>query len=144
MCSITLEYTKLDVPFGTDNQRTKHFNSFCKSEELGYVKKSQNWTFKVNFLFQKSSESFYFFSMKNKSLGAHFLFKWFFGNFNFKTPLLLRSCPIFDETQLHRFALSSGYQYHMQHLILPTSEVMLTKYVPSLKLTARFFSYKFK
>ena len=44
------------------------------------------------------------FSMKNKSLGAHFLLKWFFSNFNFKTPLLLKLCPIFDEAQLHGFA----------------------------------------
>ena len=39
-----------------------------------------------------------FFSMKNKGLGAHFLLKSFFCNFNFKTPLLLKSCSIFDET----------------------------------------------
>ena len=26
-----------------------------------------------------------FFSLRNKILGAHFLLKWFFGNFNFKT-----------------------------------------------------------
>ena len=31
--------------------------------------------------------------MKNKSLGAHFLLKWFFGNFTF----LLKSDPIFKE-----------------------------------------------
>ena len=34
---------------------------------------------------QKSSESFcFFFSLRNKILGAPFLVKWFFGNFNFK------------------------------------------------------------
>ena len=38
--SIILGYTKLDVPCGTDNQRTKYFIFFCKSMELGLVK---NW-----------------------------------------------------------------------------------------------------
>ena len=47
--SIILRYTKLDVPCGTDNQRTKHFIYFFKSAELGYVKKRQHWTFNVNF-----------------------------------------------------------------------------------------------
>jgi hypothetical protein len=42
--------------------------------------------------------------MKNKSLGAHLFVKIIFGIFNFKTPLLLKSCPIFDEAQLHGFA----------------------------------------
>ena len=35
--------------------------------------------------------------MKNKSLGAHFFKKIIFGNFNFKTLLLLKLCGIFDE-----------------------------------------------
>ena len=36
----------------------------------------ENWTFKVNFLYQKSSESFwFFFSLKNNRLGAHFLLR---------------------------------------------------------------------
>ena len=60
------------------------------------VRKCQNLTFKVNFLRQKSFESFrIFFSIKNTSLGANFLLKFFFDNFNFWTPLLLKSCPIF-------------------------------------------------
>ena len=54
--TLVLGYTKLDIPCGTDNHRTKHF--FCKFAELGHVKKWQNWTFKVNSLFQKSLESF--------------------------------------------------------------------------------------
>ena len=41
---------------------------------------------------------FLFFSMKNKCLGTHFLLKSYFCNFNFKTRLLLKSSPIFDET----------------------------------------------
>ena len=47
---------------------------------------------------QKLSESFWiFFSLKNKSLGAHFLLIWFFGNFNLKKTLLLKSGPIVDK-----------------------------------------------
>ena len=42
--------------------------------------------------------------MKNKSLGANFLLKLFIGNFNLKTPLFLKLCPVFDEAQLHGFA----------------------------------------
>ena len=38
---------------------------------MGSCQKVQNLTFKVNFLCQKSSESFSFFSLKNTNLGAH-------------------------------------------------------------------------
>ena len=38
-----------------------------------------------------------FFSLKIKSLGADFLIKWFFSNFNFKTTFSLKSDLIFDE-----------------------------------------------
>ena len=31
---------KLDVPCGTDNQRTKHFDFLCNTVELGLIK---NW-----------------------------------------------------------------------------------------------------
>ena len=34
--------------------------------------------------------------MKKEILGAHFLLKLFFGNFNFKTTYFLKSGPIFD------------------------------------------------
>ena len=48
------------------------------------VKKCPNLTFKVNFLCQKSSESFsIFFSLKNTNLGAHFLLLTFFDKINF-------------------------------------------------------------
>ena len=65
---------------------------FCKSAELSAKIGLSKWMSKI-------IRIFLFFSMKNKSLGAHLL-KWFFGNFNFKTPLLLKFCPIFDEAQL--------------------------------------------
>ena len=59
---------------------------------------SQNLTFKVNFLCQKSSESFsIFFSLKNTNLGAHFLLLTLFDNINFSTTLLLKLGQIFDE-----------------------------------------------
>ena len=38
-----------------------------------------------------------FHKSKNKNLDAHFLLKWFFGNFNFKTFLLRKSSLLFDE-----------------------------------------------
>ena len=37
------------------------------------VKNHEIWTLKVNFLCQKTSESFYFFSLKNINLEPHFL-----------------------------------------------------------------------
>ena len=52
---------------------------------MGRCQKVQNHpTFKVNFLYQKLSESFsIFFSLKNINLGAHFLLLTFFDNINF-------------------------------------------------------------
>ena len=50
-----------------------------------------------------------FFSMKNKIVGLHFFLKLFFGNFNFKTNLSLKLCPIFDEVQLCRLAFFSPF-----------------------------------
>ena len=62
------------------------------------VAKCEKWTFKVNFLCQKSSESFsIFFSLKNPNLGAHFLLLAFFDKINFLTTLLLKLGQIFDE-----------------------------------------------
>ena len=46
---------------------------------------------------QKSSESFWFFSMKNISLGKHFLLKYFLVTSILKPDYLLKSCPVFDE-----------------------------------------------
>ena len=52
----------------------------------------------MNFLRQKSSESFsIFFSLKNTNLGAHFLLLTLFENINFSTTLLLKLGQIFDE-----------------------------------------------
>ena len=97
-----------------------------KSTKIGLSK----WIFYV-----KNHRKLSIFSMKKKGILAHFLKKWFFGNFNFKTPLLIKLCLIFDKVQLHRFAkknaLFSVCQYHMWHLILyilklySTTEVIL-------------------
>ena len=60
--------------------------------------KVQKWTFKVNFLCQKSSESFsIFFSLKNTNLEAHNLLLAFFDKINFLTTLFLKLGQIFDE-----------------------------------------------
>ena len=54
--------------------------------------KCEKWTFKVNFLCQKSSETFsIFFSLKNTNLETHFLLLTFFE---------LKWCPIFDSSPL--------------------------------------------
>ena len=66
------------------------FASSAQSAKIGLSK----WIFYVKKL---SNISEFLFSLKNMSLGTHFLLKWFFGNFNFKTFLLLKSDPIFDE-----------------------------------------------
>ena len=52
-----------------------------------------------------------FLSLKNKSLGEHFLLKLFFGNFNFKTFLLLKSGPIFDEVAKLGKATQDAYNW---------------------------------
>ena len=59
------------------------------------VKKFLNLTFKVNFLSQKSFESFWFFSLKNISLEEGFLLLSFFENFNFWTTLFSKMVPNF-------------------------------------------------
>ena len=60
------------------------------------VKKCLNLTFKVNFLCQKSFESFWiFFSLKNISLKEGFLLLSFFENFNFWTTLFSKMVPNF-------------------------------------------------
>ena len=65
------------------------------------VKMCHNVTFKLNFLCQKSSESFsIFFSLKNTNLGAHYLLQPFFDKVKFQTTLLLKQCPIFDSSPL--------------------------------------------
>ena len=50
-------------------------------------------TFKVNFLCLILSESFYFFSLKNIILGAHFLSLKFYKNFNFWSTLFSKNEP---------------------------------------------------
>ena len=52
-------------------------------DELQSIKKCQNSTFKVNFLCQKSTDSFQKISFKNINLGDHFFVKTFFSRFNF-------------------------------------------------------------
>ena len=49
--------------------------------------------------------------MKNKGLGAHFLLKLFFHKFNYKTPLILKSCPIFDKNAKNPRIFIIGVDY---------------------------------
>ena len=70
----------------------------CFAQLCQLVAKCKKWTFKVNFLCQKSSESFsIFFSLKNTNLEAHFFLLAFFDKINFLTTLLLKLSQIFDE-----------------------------------------------
>ena len=61
-----------------------NFENWVSGEVSKSAKSPNLLTFKVNFLHQKSSESFsIFFSLKNINLGAHFLLLKFFDHINF-------------------------------------------------------------
>ena len=79
--------TKLER-FLPKNQHTQrkflNFENWTNGEVSKSAKSPNLPTFKVNFLYQKLSESFsIFFSLKNINLGAHFLLLTFFDNINF-------------------------------------------------------------
>ena len=79
--------TKLER-FLPKNQHTQrkllNFENWVNGEVSKSAKSPNLLTFKVNFLYQKLSESFsIFFSLKNINLGAHFLLLTFFDNINF-------------------------------------------------------------
>ena len=64
-------------------------DSLSKSANFGLSK----WIFDV----KNHPNLWFFFSFKNNKLGAHFLLKWDFGNFNFKPLTMVKSGPIFDQ-----------------------------------------------
>ena len=75
-------YVKLER-FLLKNQHTQrkllNFENWVNGEVSKSAKSPNLLTFKVNFLYQKLSESFsIFFSLKNINLGAHFLLLTFF------------------------------------------------------------------
>ena len=79
--------TKLER-FLPKNQFTQrkllNFENWVNGEVSKSAKSPNLPTFKVNFLYQKLSESFsIFFSLKNINLGAHFLVLTFFDSINF-------------------------------------------------------------
>ena len=79
--------TKLERFLPKDQHTQRKLSNF-ENWSNGEVKKSAKspnlLTFKVNFLYQKLSESFsIFFSLKNINLGAHFLLLTFFDKINF-------------------------------------------------------------
>ena len=72
-------------------------------DELRFVKKCQNRTFKVNFECQKLIEFFQKkFLSKNINLGNHYLVKTFFSKLNFWTTLLSKITPNFWRTDILR------------------------------------------
>ena len=77
------------------------------------VKKCLNLTFKVNFLCQKSFESFwFFFSLKNISLEEGFLLLSFFENFNFWTTLFSKIVPNFWQSVWTSVKVKSKICFH--------------------------------
>ena len=82
---------------------------------VNIVKNCKILTFKVNFLWQKLSESFQtFFSLNNINLGAHFLLLTFFDNFNFESTLFSKMEAVFWRnlhkcTQDLKFFYWAGY-----------------------------------
>merc|ERR1719491_1503560 len=79
--------TKLErfLPKGQHNKgKFLSFENWTNGEVSKSAKSPNLLNFKVNFLYQKLSESFsIFFSLKNINLGAHFLLLTFFDNINF-------------------------------------------------------------
>ena len=80
-------YIKLER-FLPKNQHTQrkylNFENWTNGEVSKSAKSPNLLTFKVNFLYQKLSESFsIFFSLKNINLGAHFLLLTFFDSIIF-------------------------------------------------------------
>ena len=79
--------TKLErfLPKNQPTQRKLlNFENWIDGEVSKSAKSPNLLTFKVNFLYQKLSESFsIFFSLKNINLGAHFLLLTSFDNINF-------------------------------------------------------------
>ena len=103
---------------GLQNQPSSRIISIlgCFAQLCQLGAKCKNWTFKVNFLCQKSSESFsIFFSLKNTNLGAHFLLLTLFDNINFSTTLLLKLGQIFDEVA----KLGKSTQERMANFVSP-------------------------
>ena len=85
--SFQMEGTKLQRILPKDQHTQRKFLNFenWTNGEVSKSAKSPNLpTFKVNFLYQKLSESFsIFFSLKNINSGAHFLLLTFFDSINF-------------------------------------------------------------
>ena len=80
-----------------ESYQTPSSTLFFKRSYKILIAKCQNWTFKEIFYVKNHQIFLIFFSLKNKNLGAHFMLKLFFANFNFKTTFLLKSGLIFDK-----------------------------------------------
>ena len=85
---------------------------------IGVMRRCQNLTFKVNFLCQKSSESFWFFSLKKKHI---FCYWYFLITSFFKFLYFLKWCPIFDSSPLLKFSKFYNFIWPKIFLILYTS-----------------------
>ena len=84
--------------------------NWCSGEVSKSAKSPNLLVFKVNFLYQKLSESFsIFFSLKNINLGAHFLLLTFFDNFKIEQLLFLKWRLIFDTSPLTQFSKFNNF-----------------------------------
>ena len=91
------------------------------------VKKCLNLTFKVNFLCQKSFESFwFFFSLKNISLEEGFLLWSFFENFNFWTTLFSKMMPNFWRSVWTPVKVKSKNYFYFTIFLLKSTRCWLT------------------
>ena len=78
--------------------KLKGFFFFKSCDDLRFVKKCRNCTFRVNFLCQKSTEFFQKkFFLRISILETIFCKKHFFLTSIFEPLYFLKSCPIFDE-----------------------------------------------
>ena len=78
---------------------SKVTNVFREYNDLQFFKKYQNLTIKMSVKNQLNLSDFYL-GILNYSVGAHYLLKYFFDNFNFETLYFPKSCPIFAELSL--------------------------------------------
>ena len=99
--------------WGCEKQKNHKFKNIFSQMFTSVVKKCLNLTFKVNFYSQKLYESFwFFFSLKNISLGAGFLLLTFFKNLKIFEPIcFLKWGPIFDGPCKHLWKSNQNFYF---------------------------------
>ena len=94
---INLNWESIQFQLCRQSRYSRKITAFYEYNELRFVKKCKNHTFKVDFLCQKLIDFFGFsFQLKNISLGDPFLLKTFLPTSIFRLLYFIKSCPIFD------------------------------------------------